>query len=97
MGPRSLSARLMAAAGSVVLLGVAAMTFVYVRAEQRQLVEEVVRGAGQFTDTVKRSTHYAMLQNRWEDAFHIMDTIGKQRSEERRVGKECRSRWSPYH
>ena len=22
---------------------------------------------------------------------------GKVRSEERRVGKECRSRWSPYH
>ena len=22
---------------------------------------------------------------------------GLQRSEERRVGKECRSRWSPYH
>ena len=21
----------------------------------------------------------------------------KERSEERRVGKECRSRWSPYH
>ena len=21
----------------------------------------------------------------------------RQRSEERRVGKECRSRWSPYH
>jgi len=83
MGPRSLSARLMAAAGSVVLLGVAAMTFVYVRAEQRQLVEEVVRGAGQFTDTVKRSTHYAMLQNRWEDAFHIMRTIGAQEGIER--------------
>src|SRR5256884_689339 len=25
------------------------------------------------------------------------DTIYQQRSEERRVGKECRSRWSPYH
>src|SRR2546430_8988033 len=25
------------------------------------------------------------------------DTINKVRSEERRVGKECRSRWSPYH
>src|ERR1039457_1786243 len=24
-------------------------------------------------------------------------TIGDMRSEERRVGKECRSRWSPYH
>ena len=24
-------------------------------------------------------------------------TSGAERSEERRVGKECRSRWSPYH
>ena len=24
-------------------------------------------------------------------------TLSKRRSEERRVGKECRSRWSPYH
>ena len=23
--------------------------------------------------------------------------LGHSRSEERRVGKECRSRWSPYH
>ena len=27
----------------------------------------------------------------WSDPFDEM------RSEERRVGKECRSRWSPYH
>ena len=26
-----------------------------------------------------------------------MDVIVFDRSEERRVGKECRSRWSPYH
>src|SRR3989449_10401531 len=25
------------------------------------------------------------------------DSENRQRSEERRVGKECRSRWSPYH
>ena len=25
------------------------------------------------------------------------EVIGLTRSEERRVGKECRSRWSPYH
>ena len=24
-------------------------------------------------------------------------SVGQMRSEERRVGKECRSRWSPYH
>src|SRR3712207_9173296 len=28
----------------------------------------------------------------WLDELHQ-----KERSEERRVGKECRSRWSPYH
>src|SRR5256885_5638543 len=27
----------------------------------------------------------------------IMEAAVAQRSEERRVGKECRSRWSPYH
>ena len=26
-----------------------------------------------------------------------VDAIVNARSEERRVGKECRSRWSPYH
>ena len=25
------------------------------------------------------------------------DRVDQYRSEERRVGKECRSRWSPYH
>ena len=31
--------------------------------------------------------------------YNIVDQIfiGQGRSEERRVGKECRSRWSPYH
>src|SRR5579862_3613886 len=27
----------------------------------------------------------------------LSDSVGEVRSEERRVGKECRSRWSPYH
>ena len=27
----------------------------------------------------------------------IIRALGLLRSEERRVGKECRSRWSPYH
>ena len=27
----------------------------------------------------------------------LINDANKYRSEERRVGKECRSRWSPYH
>ncbi len=31
------------------------------------------------------------------DNLKEIEDIGVERSEERRVGKECRSRWSPYH
>ena len=33
----------------------------------------------------------------WADKHVLISHRGKLRSEERRVGKECRSRWSPYH
>ena len=34
----------------------------------------------------------------WSVAFAVMYAVSDElRSEERRVGKECRSRWSPYH
>ena len=36
----------------------------------------------------------------WEASGHVgafNDPLIDNRSEERRVGKECRSRWSPYH
>ena len=32
------------------------------------------------------------------ESIKILEAVGNRfRSEERRVGKECRSRWSPYH
>ena len=31
------------------------------------------------------------------DLSDFLTAQGEKRSEERRVGKECRSRWSPYH
>ena len=31
------------------------------------------------------------------DAVSLGEVMLRLRSEERRVGKECRSRWSPYH
>src|SRR5256885_13924173 len=30
-------------------------------------------------------------------ALAVIEAVAAGRSEERRVGKECRSRWSPYH
>ena len=39
------------------------------------------------------------LSKVFEDKYNknVKDCTNEERSEERRVGKECRSRWSPYH
>src|SRR5215467_1263870 len=36
-------------------------------------------------------------RNEGRDGYDTIEWAAAQRSEERRVGKECRSRWSPYH
>src|SRR2546427_6993368 len=40
-------------------------------------------------------THFALKHG--PAALPFIQTFHHNRSEERRVGKECRSRWSPYH
>ena len=48
---------------------------------------------------------YALMKCYRDAVFHIENAVSEAsqmaaeyaRSEERRVGKECRSRWSPYH
>ena len=47
----------------------------------------LVAGAPAEAETVREIKY-------WEE---VLAWVQSQRSEERRVGKECRSRWSPYH
>lgn len=75
---KSLETKLLAAVCGVALVSIGVFAWVNIHYDRAERVDLMIRGASQFSDTVKRSTHYAMLQNRWEDAFHIMDTIGKQ-------------------
>ena len=45
-----------------------------------------------------RDLHKALdVQSRFSRWFDSNRELFVERSEERRVGKECRSRWSPYH
>ena len=39
----------------------------------------------------------ALIEGLADHPAEILNTLPGLRSEERRVGKECRSRWSPYH
>src|SRR5205085_4797654 len=57
---------------------------------QRRQQQRVLRVRKALLDVVRRG----------QDLAHAADRVQRQvdhRSEERRVGKECRSRWSPYH
>src|SRR2546422_9990006 len=48
-------------------------------------------------DSVPWTTVAARVIARGADGSARIITLDRGRSEERRVGKECRSRWSPYH
>src|SRR3712207_7218624 len=43
------------------------------------------------------ATWREVLATDLDGAFLCLQRAARRRSEERRVGKECRSRWSPYH
>src|SRR3989449_5786158 len=59
--------------------------------------DATVKGGSYFPLTVKKHlrAQEVAAQNRLP-CLYLVDSGGA-RSEERRVGKECRSRWSPYH
>ena len=46
---------------------------------------------------MKKSIAQILLDEGYIKSFTVEDDGLQGRSEERRVGKECRSRWSPYH
>src|SRR3712207_2597478 len=50
---------------------------------------------GGYAAEVIRAAILSVPKGQWEAAHMI--GMSPRRSEERRVGKECRSRWSPYH
>ena len=73
----------------------------------QELTIEVNREVEEAADLLRKAYHHETVSmNRVSDKIHIdienprlsaFITCTPGRSEERRVGKECRSRWSPYH
>ena len=55
-----------------------------------KLVEDILK-------YVKTENQWIYISRFWQELCEISSVAVTHRSEERRVGKECRSRWSPYH
>src|SRR2546427_2969911 len=68
---------------------------------QAQAIPAVLAGhdllAGAQTGTGKTAAFTLPMLQRLSQGQVPRNKFGGKRSEERRVGKECRSRWSPYH
>ena len=75
---KRLEFRLLVTVCGVAAASIAICAWANIQRERTERLRLMVRAADQFSDTVKRSVHHAMRQNRWEDAFHIMDAIGQQ-------------------
>src|SRR5256885_12088462 len=63
----------------------------------KRLVRKAIRYAIQNRRKSVTLVHKGNIMKYTEGAFRAWGYEVAQRSEERRVGKECRSRWSPYH
>ena len=64
------------ALGTLAIVGTSAALFL--RAQEQHLLAEVVRSAELFSETIKSSTYHDMLLDRRENAYLVMDTIGRQ-------------------
>ena len=74
---------------------------IVVLAKQVPDTRNVGKDAMKADGTINRAALPAIFNpedlNALEQALRLKDAHPGSRSEERRVGKECRSRWSPYH
>ena len=85
-------------------LGETVTNYQTVIATQKATIDDLTEQINQFSaDKVALVDSVNQLQERLNTVYYVIGTKdellknGIIRSEERRVGKECRSRWSPYH
>ena len=64
--------------------------------ERRPILEQ--SSGDRFKDAlIKSKQQKVTIEKKFKESEKAHKKRSESRSEERRVGKECRSRWSPYH
>ena len=77
---------------ALAIVGAVYLIVISTRGSARLIVSCSVFAATLILVYICSTLYHSLVRTRARHVFHILD-----RSEERRVGKECRSRWSPYH
>src|SRR2546429_2347878 len=63
----------------------------------KRTLEALIKGGAFDAIELNRASLVASIDHAFEFGNKTLANANQGRSEERRVGKECRSRWSPYH
>ena len=74
----SLSMRLFALIAVVTLVALSLLAWAVVRMHTANLEDEAVQGALRLSDTLRRSARHSMLEDRKEDVYEMMRTVGAQ-------------------
>jgi len=80
---RSLGYKLILSAGVITVIGIGIFTYFNLKSQGEQFTRQVLLGAGQMTDTIKRATRYDMLKNHRDALYNVIETIGRQEGVER--------------
>jgi two-component system, NtrC family, sensor kinase len=73
-----LSVKLTAVIAVITVAAIGSLVALALRTQREHLVGEVVKGAARFSDTIKSSTYFDMLDDRRDDAYRVMETIGQE-------------------
>jgi len=73
--PRRLAQKLILSLTVIVIIIAAISGFINVQTEERQLVNSMILGADQLSNSITSATWHAMLANHREDAYQVMQTI----------------------
>ncbi len=81
---------------AVITFGLVALFVLFtLRQQQRYMTQEVLRGAAQFSDTIKASTYHFMLADERESAYRTMEIDRAPRGHRARCGCSTRRGGSP--
>ncbi len=69
--------KLIIAVASLTVIVIGVFSHLIIDTQEREMLDELIRGANQLSETVKSSTRYDMLTFRREGVHRIVETLGR--------------------